>query len=153
MSLSIIISMDSDTCSRCVPIVTYTVYCVIVLLFLCPDQSSTPLCFRFCNSFAAVSPEYLLWWFYFIQLVFDVPLCIMINTMHLVTWFYSSRSLETCPTPTTECDDPFGLNVSLMIHQRQALAWLLWRENQTPSGGILGLLFLFLLRRKAQHFD
>ncbi|XP_065053332.1 transcription termination factor 2-like [Rhopilema esculentum] len=47
-------------------------------------------------------------------------------------------SLETCPSATTEHDDPNGLLVTLLPHQRQALAWLLWREKQTPSGGILG---------------
>ncbi|XP_065053319.1 transcription termination factor 2-like isoform X2 [Rhopilema esculentum] len=46
-------------------------------------------------------------------------------------------SLETCPSATTEHDDPNGLLVTLLPHQRQALAWLLWREKQTPSGGIL----------------
>eukprot|EP00794_Sanderia_malayensis_P003749 gene3749-4271_t len=46
-------------------------------------------------------------------------------------------SLETCPTASTECPDPHGLNVELMTHQRQALTWLLWREKQNPSGGIL----------------
>lgn len=28
--------------------------------------------------------------------------------------------------------------VPLLLHQRQALAWLLWRESQRPCGGILG---------------
>lgn len=28
--------------------------------------------------------------------------------------------------------------VSLLQHQKRALAWLLWRESQRPCGGILG---------------
>lgn len=28
--------------------------------------------------------------------------------------------------------------VPLLLHQKQALAWLLWRESQKPQGGILG---------------
>ncbi len=35
-------------------------------------------------------------------------------------------------------DDPGGLKVSLMAHQKRALAWLMWRETRIPSGGILG---------------
>lgn len=46
-------------------------------------------------------------------------------------------SLKTCPDENTFAADPKGLNISLMPHQRRALAWLLWRENQKPSGGIL----------------
>lgn len=34
--------------------------------------------------------------------------------------------------------------VSLMAHQRRALAWLLWRETQKPCGGILGKPTVFL---------
>lgn len=49
------------------------------------------------------------------------------------------RSLDTCPAPTEEADDPKNLKVTLMTHQRQAMAWLTWRENQVPSGGILGM--------------
>lgn len=30
------------------------------------------------------------------------------------------------------------LQVPLLPHQKHALAWLLWRENQNPQGGILG---------------
>jgi len=36
-----------------------------------------------------------------------------------------------------EANDPDGLVVPLMRHQRQALAWLSWREEQHPPGGIL----------------
>uniref|UniRef100_A0A669QVD9 Transcription termination factor 2 n=1 Tax=Phasianus colchicus TaxID=9054 RepID=A0A669QVD9_PHACC len=47
------------------------------------------------------------------------------------------KSLESCPTEQTVAEDPSGLKVPLLLHQRQALAWLLWRESQRPCGGIL----------------
>lgn len=47
------------------------------------------------------------------------------------------KSLESCPSPETTVADPPGLKVPLLLHQQQALAWLLWREAQKPSGGIL----------------
>ncbi|XP_019404392.1 PREDICTED: transcription termination factor 2 isoform X2 [Crocodylus porosus] len=47
------------------------------------------------------------------------------------------KSLESCPTEETVAADPSGLRVSLLVHQKQALAWLLWRESQRPCGGIL----------------
>ncbi|XP_013392990.1 transcription termination factor 2 isoform X2 [Lingula anatina] len=47
------------------------------------------------------------------------------------------RQLETCPLDRAELADPNGLTVTLMPHQRQALAWLTWREKQHPPGGIL----------------
>ncbi|XP_019382901.1 PREDICTED: transcription termination factor 2 isoform X2 [Gavialis gangeticus] len=47
------------------------------------------------------------------------------------------KSLESCPTEETVAADPSGLRVSLLVHQKQALAWLLWRESQQPCGGIL----------------
>uniref|UniRef100_A0A8C3M4V8 Transcription termination factor 2 n=1 Tax=Chrysolophus pictus TaxID=9089 RepID=A0A8C3M4V8_CHRPC len=47
------------------------------------------------------------------------------------------KSLESCPTDQTVAEDPSGLKVPLLLHQRQALAWLLWRESQRPCGGIL----------------
>uniref|UniRef100_A0A8C7X8N9 Transcription termination factor 2 n=1 Tax=Oryzias sinensis TaxID=183150 RepID=A0A8C7X8N9_9TELE len=47
------------------------------------------------------------------------------------------KSLESCPDPETEVTDPKGIKVPLMPHQRNALAWLLWRETQKPCGGIL----------------
>ncbi|KAA0204036.1 hypothetical protein HAZT_HAZT007581 [Hyalella azteca] len=33
--------------------------------------------------------------------------------------------------------EPRGLRVDLMPHQKRALVWLLWRESQEPPGGIL----------------
>ncbi|XP_058158960.1 transcription termination factor 2 isoform X3 [Dasypus novemcinctus] len=47
------------------------------------------------------------------------------------------RSLESCPGETAVAEDPAGLTVPLLLHQKQALAWLLWRESQKPQGGIL----------------
>nr|XP_027796048.1 transcription termination factor 2 [Marmota flaviventris] len=47
------------------------------------------------------------------------------------------RSLESCPGETAVAEDPAGLKVPLLLHQKQALAWLLWRERQKPQGGIL----------------
>ncbi|XP_072500573.1 transcription termination factor 2 isoform X2 [Notamacropus eugenii] len=47
------------------------------------------------------------------------------------------KSLESCPGKETVAEDPDGLKVPLLRHQKQALAWLLWRENQKPHGGIL----------------
>uniref|UniRef100_A0A8D0GV58 Transcription termination factor 2 n=1 Tax=Sphenodon punctatus TaxID=8508 RepID=A0A8D0GV58_SPHPU len=47
------------------------------------------------------------------------------------------KSLESCPTEETAAEDPPGLKVLLLLHQKQALVWLLWRENQSPCGGIL----------------
>ncbi|XP_075993974.1 transcription termination factor 2-like [Genypterus blacodes] len=47
------------------------------------------------------------------------------------------RSQESCPGPEAEAPDPRGIKVTLLAHQRRALAWLLWRETQSPCGGIL----------------
>ncbi|XP_053407442.1 transcription termination factor 2-like isoform X2 [Mercenaria mercenaria] len=47
------------------------------------------------------------------------------------------KQLETCPKSTEELEDPEGVVIPLMTHQKQALMWLVWRERQTPSGGIL----------------
>lgn len=46
-------------------------------------------------------------------------------------------SLATCPAENVLADDPKGLKVTLMDHQKHALAWMTWRENQKPRGGIL----------------
>ncbi|KAG9470503.1 hypothetical protein GDO78_017578 [Eleutherodactylus coqui] len=47
------------------------------------------------------------------------------------------KSLESCPGPETIAEDPRGLKVPLLLHQKQALAWLQWRETQQPQGGVL----------------
>ncbi|XP_017142874.1 transcription termination factor 2 [Drosophila miranda] len=46
-------------------------------------------------------------------------------------------SLKGCPAEDVLADDPEGLKITLMDHQKHALAWMSWRENQTPRGGIL----------------
>ncbi|CAL1581631.1 unnamed protein product [Knipowitschia caucasica] len=46
-------------------------------------------------------------------------------------------SLETCPGADSEAPEPPGIKVPLMAHQKRALAWLLWREEKNPCGGIL----------------
>lgn len=47
-------------------------------------------------------------------------------------------SLVARPLESEKMEDPRGLKVQLMPHQQHALAWLLWREGQKPSGGVLG---------------
>jgi len=48
-------------------------------------------------------------------------------------------SLDTMPAEGDEEEQPVGLrgSISLFPHQKEALAWLLWRETQHPRGGIL----------------
>jgi transcription termination factor 2 len=53
------------------------------------------------------------------------------------------KSLVGRPPEDKKETDPVGLKISLMPHQQQALAWIKWRENQKPSGGILGTCFCF----------
>ncbi|XP_016658667.1 putative uncharacterized protein DDB_G0282133 isoform X2 [Acyrthosiphon pisum] len=47
------------------------------------------------------------------------------------------KSLDTCPSSDILMEDPKGLVVPLMPHQKHAIAWLIWRECQEPHGGIL----------------
>lgn len=47
-------------------------------------------------------------------------------------------SLESCPSEKTYAENPAAIKVELMPHQKHALSWLMWREKQKPSGGILG---------------
>ncbi|XP_056646688.1 transcription termination factor 2 [Diorhabda sublineata] len=46
-------------------------------------------------------------------------------------------SLASCPKENDLAEPPKGLKVDLMPHQLRALSWLMWREKQKPSGGIL----------------
>ena len=54
--------------------------------------------------------------------------------------FIHFRQFTDMPKPEEELEDPEGLTVPLMTHQKQALRWLSWRETQQPPGGILGNL-------------
>ena len=49
------------------------------------------------------------------------------------------KSLDTMPAEGDEVSQPESLRsaITLFPHQKQALAWLLWRETQHPPGGIL----------------
>nr|XP_050867199.1 transcription termination factor 2-like [Vespula vulgaris] len=46
-------------------------------------------------------------------------------------------SLVARPSEDAKAEDPPGLKVKLMPHQQHALAWLMWREQKRPSGGVL----------------
>ncbi|XP_044270813.1 transcription termination factor 2 isoform X2 [Tribolium madens] len=59
------------------------------------------------------------------------------KTMAMETLDSLHKSLETCPCEKDTVEEPQGLKIALMPHQKQALAWLLWREKQKPSGGLL----------------
>ncbi|KAK3569188.1 hypothetical protein QTP86_026009 [Hemibagrus guttatus] len=73
------------------------------------------------------------------------------------------HSLESCPSVDTEAQDPKGIKVQLLPHQRKALAWLLWRETQKPCGGILAddmglgktltMIALILSQKKKEEKD
>lgn len=47
------------------------------------------------------------------------------------------HSLETMPKEEDVTENPNGLIIDLMHHQKQGLSWLLWREQQKHSAGIL----------------
>lgn len=47
------------------------------------------------------------------------------------------KSLDGKPSENEMSENPKQLRVELMPHQRIALNWMLWRENQRPRGGIL----------------
>lgn len=49
------------------------------------------------------------------------------------------KTISKVPTEEDLAEDPKGLKVPLLPHQKRALAWLIWRENEDPPGGILGI--------------
>lgn len=64
-----------------------------------------------------------------------------LRTPEALRWRHSSQGMNqsqlllSCSLSITPlCSD----QVTLLPHQRRALAWLLWRETQKPCGGILG---------------
>ncbi|KAL5242997.1 hypothetical protein ACI65C_010407 [Semiaphis heraclei] len=59
------------------------------------------------------------------------------QTMTLDVLEVLHKSLDTCPSSGVSMEDPEGLVVTLMPHQKHAIAWLIWRESQEPHGGIL----------------
>jgi hypothetical protein len=59
------------------------------------------------------------------------------QTLTMETLDNLDSSLKKCPGEEDE-ENVSGLKVDLLTHQKQALAWLLWRESQKPAGGILG---------------
>ncbi|XP_067936889.1 transcription termination factor 2-like [Watersipora subatra] len=60
-----------------------------------------------------------------------------VNTITTEALEALAKQLNNCPTAEEELPDPKHLRVNLMTHQRQALAWLRWRERQQPPSGIL----------------
>lgn len=54
-------------------------------------------------------------------------------------------SLTSRPADDAKEKDPYGLKIPLMPHQQHALAWMKWREQQKPKGGILGEILLIKL--------
>ncbi|XP_037045784.1 transcription termination factor 2 isoform X2 [Bradysia coprophila] len=47
------------------------------------------------------------------------------------------KALDVKPDENKMADNPKQLKIELMPHQRIALTWMLWREEQKPKGGIL----------------
>ena len=49
-----------------------------------------------------------------------------------------NKALDSMPAETDEEQDPIGLKskFKLFPHQKQGLAWLIWRETHIPAGMI-----------------
>ena len=47
-----------------------------------------------------------------------------------------TKALKSMPAETDEEEDPIGLKskFKLFPHQKQGLAWLIWRETHIPAG-------------------
>lgn len=73
------------------------------------------------------------WKSYLIQFVNSHEMKIRIKNVMLEL----EKSLESCPKDDDFADDPKGLLLPLLPHQKYALSWLLWREHHYPHGGIL----------------
>lgn len=73
--------------------------------------------------------------------IFILALCTYLTQQALVVDVLNilRKSIHTCPLSDVLMDDPKGLMVPLMPHQKYAIAWLIWRESMTPFGGILGM--------------
>ena len=66
-------------------------------------------------------------------------------TLTMDTLEHLHESLKKRPGEDVLVSDPKGLRIELMTHQKQGLAWLIFREKQKPSGGILGTYMIYLL--------
>ncbi|KAB0404404.1 hypothetical protein E2I00_000463, partial [Balaenoptera physalus] len=61
------------------------------------------------------------------------------------------RSLESRPGETAVAEDPAGLKIPLLLHQKQALAWLLWRETDDMGLGKTLTMIALILTQKNQE--
>ncbi|CAK9798659.1 Transcription termination factor 2 [Anthophora quadrimaculata] len=66
------------------------------------------------------------------QATFDKELALTVDRLQDL-----HGSLVSGPAEDERAEDPQGLKVKLMPHQQHALAWLIWREQQRPPGGVL----------------
>ncbi|KOC64565.1 Transcription termination factor 2 [Habropoda laboriosa] len=66
------------------------------------------------------------------QATFDKELALTVDRLQDL-----HGSLVARPAEDEKAEDPKGLKVKLMPHQQHALAWLIWREQQRPPGGVL----------------